>query len=232
MTLEVYLVRHGKTVFNTVGRLQGWSDSPLTPQGRQAAEALGRGLALHGVRFDAAFSSTSPRAADTARLVLQHGGQGDLALGQLADWREYGFGGFEGELVSVLHDKLASVLGFADRESWLTAYRSADRHLLADAVAALDGLGLAENEAAFVARLRRGMAEVVNRSGGRGRVLVVAHGMAITAVLKQIDFSVIDYRSVPNVSVSRLVFADGVWSVVSVGEMQWAQAGGAGAEGE
>ena len=36
-TLELYLVRHGKTVFNTTGRLQGWSDSPLTPEGCQVA---------------------------------------------------------------------------------------------------------------------------------------------------------------------------------------------------
>ena len=43
-TLELYLVRHGKTVFNTTGRLQGWSDSPLTPEGCQVAENLGRGL--------------------------------------------------------------------------------------------------------------------------------------------------------------------------------------------
>lgn len=52
MALEVYLVRHGKTVFNKVGRLQGWSDSPLLPEGKEVARALGR--ALQGkVDFDA-----------------------------------------------------------------------------------------------------------------------------------------------------------------------------------
>ena len=79
-TLELYLVRHGKTVFNTTGRLQGWSDSPLTPEGCQVAENLGRGLEQQRITFDAAFSSTSPRAVDTARLILNHSGQADLPL--------------------------------------------------------------------------------------------------------------------------------------------------------
>ena len=55
MALEVYLVRHGKTVFNTTGRVQGWSDSPLTTEGREIAERLGRNL--HAIHFDAAFAN-------------------------------------------------------------------------------------------------------------------------------------------------------------------------------
>ena len=28
--VTIYLVRHGKTFFNTTGQVQGWADSPLT----------------------------------------------------------------------------------------------------------------------------------------------------------------------------------------------------------
>ena len=28
--VKLYIARHGKTMFNTIGRAQGWSDSPLT----------------------------------------------------------------------------------------------------------------------------------------------------------------------------------------------------------
>ena len=49
--LEVYLVRHGKTVFNTIGRLQGWSDSPLTDEGRAAAAALGCRIGKREIAF-------------------------------------------------------------------------------------------------------------------------------------------------------------------------------------
>ena len=218
MALEVYLVRHGKTVFNTTGRLQGWSDSPLTPEGRRVAERLGRGLAERGIRFDAAFSSTAPRAAETARIILEHSRQNELALTQLPDLREYCFGGFEGELSSRLHQILTASLGLPDTDAWLTAYRQADHHLLAETVAALDELQLAETENQFVGRLQNGMAEVAARSRQAGRVLVVSHGMAITALLKSIDFQAMEYRSLENASVSRLIHDQGGWRIEGIGD--------------
>ncbi len=30
MATEVYLVRHGETMFNQLNKVQGWADSPLT----------------------------------------------------------------------------------------------------------------------------------------------------------------------------------------------------------
>lgn len=218
MSLQIYLVRHGKTVFNTIGRLQGWSDSPLTAEGKDIAARLGRGLAERNIRFDAAFSSTAPRAAETARIILTHQGQAGLPLAQLPDLREYCFGGFEGEFNHALHEMIAASLGLPDVQAWKQAYQNADHHLLAETVAALDQLGLAENEQQFVTRLQNGMAEVVRQSNGAQRVLVVAHGMAITSILKNIDFNSITYRSVENASVSRLRFEYGKWKIDSVGE--------------
>lgn len=29
MTTEVYLIRHGETMFNQLNKVQGWADSPL-----------------------------------------------------------------------------------------------------------------------------------------------------------------------------------------------------------
>ncbi|MDH4015859.1 MAG: histidine phosphatase family protein, partial [Actinomycetota bacterium] len=44
MTLTIHLVRHGQTLFNHRGLVQGWVDSPLTEMGvaqaRTAAGAL------------------------------------------------------------------------------------------------------------------------------------------------------------------------------------------------
>ncbi len=63
-----YVVRHGQTLFNVMGKVQGWCDTPLTDEGVRAAEALGRGLA--GVDFTAAFSSDSGRAVQTLDALL------------------------------------------------------------------------------------------------------------------------------------------------------------------
>lgn len=54
---KLYIIRHGKTMFNTIGRAQGWSDSPLTPEGERGIEELGLGLKDSGIQFKAAFSS-------------------------------------------------------------------------------------------------------------------------------------------------------------------------------
>jgi broad specificity phosphatase PhoE len=35
--VEVWLVRHGETVFNQAGRLSGWSEAALTDCGRRQA---------------------------------------------------------------------------------------------------------------------------------------------------------------------------------------------------
>lgn len=40
----LYIVRHGKTMFNTIERVQGWCDTPLTKQGQEGIHYLGKGL--------------------------------------------------------------------------------------------------------------------------------------------------------------------------------------------
>ncbi|VEI44847.1 phosphoglycerate mutase [Actinobacillus equuli] len=55
MALNIYLVRHGKTVWNLEGRLQGSGDSPLVEEGIEGAKKAGR--ALKEVKFAAAYSS-------------------------------------------------------------------------------------------------------------------------------------------------------------------------------
>ena len=45
MQVEIYLLRHGETRWNTERRLQGQHDSPLAPRGREQAQLLGRILA-------------------------------------------------------------------------------------------------------------------------------------------------------------------------------------------
>ncbi|WP_054950330.1 phosphoglycerate mutase family protein [Numidum massiliense] len=76
----LYVTRHGKTHFNTVRRVQGWSDTPLTDEGVRVAEQLGKGLKKENVHFDAAYSSDSGRARETARIVLDSIGQRELTI--------------------------------------------------------------------------------------------------------------------------------------------------------
>jgi broad specificity phosphatase PhoE len=69
---RLYLVRHGETLFNTQGKIQGWSDSPLTERGIKQAQAVRDYFGSEGISFDHAYSSTSERASDTLELCPMH----------------------------------------------------------------------------------------------------------------------------------------------------------------
>lgn len=68
----LYLVRHGESVYNAEGRVQGQSDIPLSPQGEKQSEAVAQALA--SVPVTAVYSSPLLRARQTAeRIAAIHG---------------------------------------------------------------------------------------------------------------------------------------------------------------
>ncbi len=69
--VRLYLVRHGKTMFNTIGRAQGWSDTPLTAEGERGIQELGIGLRESGLQFERAYSSDSGRTIQTMGIILE-----------------------------------------------------------------------------------------------------------------------------------------------------------------
>ena len=70
--MTIFLVRHGETEWNRIGRYQGWLDSPLTPLGIAQAEAIGRRLAtLPEAAAAAIVASPLDRAQRTAAIVAR-----------------------------------------------------------------------------------------------------------------------------------------------------------------
>ena len=67
MATEVYLVRHGETMFNQLNKVQGWCDSPLTVKGINDLKRTAN--ALSQVHFDNMYSSDLKRAIDTVHLM-------------------------------------------------------------------------------------------------------------------------------------------------------------------
>lgn len=68
--MEVYIIRHGETIWNAAGKLQGSMDIELNEKGRAAAGALGE--RLEGVSFDRIYASPLIRAYETACLIRGH----------------------------------------------------------------------------------------------------------------------------------------------------------------
>lgn len=91
MKKRLILVRHGQTLFNTLHKIQGWCDSPLTDTGIEQAKAAGKWIADKGWQFDHAYSSTSERCCDTLECIT------DLPYTRLKGLKEKNFGRFEGQ---------------------------------------------------------------------------------------------------------------------------------------
>lgn len=66
---ELYILRHGETLWNVEGRFQGHRDSPLTPRGESQAISMGQALLAGGAGGFDWCSSPAPRAVRTARLA-------------------------------------------------------------------------------------------------------------------------------------------------------------------
>jgi broad specificity phosphatase PhoE len=85
------LVRHGETDWNAEGRLQGHTDRPLTPFGREQAKKLAERLEGDGIA--AVYASDLSRARETAEIVGERLG---LTVVIDPDLREMNWGSWEG----------------------------------------------------------------------------------------------------------------------------------------
>lgn len=89
--MKLYIVRHGETVWNTQGRLQGQADIPLNENGIRLARITGE--ALKNVPFDLVITSPLSRAKETASLIL---GERRVPVVEEERIQEITFGEWEG----------------------------------------------------------------------------------------------------------------------------------------
>ncbi len=87
----LYIIRHGRTDWNDLHKLQGRTDVPLNEEGRRMAEAARE--EYRNVHFDVCFCSPLIRARETAEILLR-----DRDIPVLTDERlmEMSFGRYEG----------------------------------------------------------------------------------------------------------------------------------------
>ncbi|MFT4303970.1 MAG: histidine phosphatase family protein [Candidatus Woesearchaeota archaeon] len=65
--MKFYFIRHGETIWNKLGKIQGWEDSPLTIKGAQ--QSLINGQYLNGMGIELLLSSPLGRAATSAQII-------------------------------------------------------------------------------------------------------------------------------------------------------------------
>ena len=68
-TNNLYLIRHGQSIYNLENRFTGWRDVELTGLGEKQAQEAGN--MLKTIKFDIAFVSILKRAKDTLSILLR-----------------------------------------------------------------------------------------------------------------------------------------------------------------
>ena len=101
--LELYIMRHGRTVWNAEGKIQGSTDIELTEEGRLMAKRTGDVWKAMGLHFDAIYSSPLGRAYETACLA---GGYTGLDIQKDERLRELSFGILEGQSVECINNDI------------------------------------------------------------------------------------------------------------------------------
>ena len=94
MTNTIYIVRHGQTEWNILGKTQGHGDSNLTAKGRGQAELLAESMTKYPI--DYIYSSDLGRAYQTAEII---GNKLSIEVEKTEALREMNFGTWEGRII-------------------------------------------------------------------------------------------------------------------------------------
>jgi len=90
---QFILLRHGESVGNAQGVLQGQADYPLSDRGREQARLLATRWKKEGITFDRVLASPLLRARETAQIVTEALG---IDLQVDPDWMEFDWGELNG----------------------------------------------------------------------------------------------------------------------------------------
>ena len=192
---KLVLVRHGESTWNEENRFTGWTDVDLTAKGRKEAGDAGEALKAAGFHFDVAYTSVLKRAIRTLWIVLD---EMDLMwIPVHRSWRlnERHYGALQG----LNKAETAAKFSEAQVKIWRRSYDtpppalSADDERFPGRDARYSGLKpeelpftecLKDTVARFLPYWHDTIAPAIRRGE---KVLVVAHGNSLRALVKYLD---------------------------------------------
>ena len=213
---RLYIARHGKTMFNTIGRAQGWSDTPLTVDGERGIQELGLGLKDAGIVFKEAFSSDSGRTLQTMEIILRECQQENIPYTRDKRIREWCFGSLDGAYDGELFNGVLPRV--FDKDITKLSYQE-----LAAGIYQVDTAGWAETWEVLSSRILEGFTDIAEKieTLGGGNAIVVSHGMTIGTFLWLIDHATPRSLGLDNGSVSVVSFENGKFTIESIGDVSY-----------
>lgn len=170
MPNTLVLVRHGESEYNAKNLFTGWRDPGLTETGRKEAQEAAARLKSRHLRFDVVFTSVLRRAEETSRIILGKTGQDDLPVIRDAALNERDYGDLAGLNKDDARGKWGEERVHLWRRSW--AVRPPGGESLEDTAHRV----LPCFERMILPRVLKGE-----------RVLVVAHGNSLRALVMKLD---------------------------------------------
>ena len=190
---KLVLIRHGQSVWNLDNRFTGWMDVALSDRGVKEARNAGRTLREKGFRFDLVMTSFLKRSIRTLWLIQEELDQ--MYLPVHTDWRlnERHYGALQG----LNKQETAEKHGAEQVLKWRRGYAVRPPALAEDDSThpsadprynGFTNLPASESLADTLVRVQQWWDEILVPELRRGqRVLIVAHGNSLRAMVKFLD---------------------------------------------
>jgi 2,3-bisphosphoglycerate-dependent phosphoglycerate mutase len=195
MTMKLVLIRHGESSWNKENRFTGWTDVDLTEKGVSEAHRAGRQLKAEGYQFDIAYTSVLKRAIRTLWIILD---ELDLMwIPVVREWRlnERHYGALQG----LNKSETAKQYGEDQILQWRRSYHIRPpllsptdprypghdekyKHLSKKQIPL--GECLKDTVDRFLPYWHKEIAQTIKKGE---RVLIVAHGNSLRALVKYLD---------------------------------------------
>jgi len=226
--ITFYIARHGKTLMNTLDRVQGWCDSPLTDEGIEIARNLGAGL--NDISFESVYTSDLLRSRQTAQYLLKEKGQDNLPIIEMDGFREACFGSYESDYNERMWREATLYLHYS-RPALM--YKDVFEKKISikevlDSIKELDTMGIAEDFQEVEKRMQAALYEVAEQEAKKGRdvnILLVSHGMSILTMLYNLGGKELLQTHLENGAVCKTVYRDGKFQVESMSDMSYIHKG-------
>jgi 2,3-bisphosphoglycerate-dependent phosphoglycerate mutase len=195
MTENLVLIRHGQSAWNLENRFTGWTDVDITDTGREEAHRAGQQLLAEKFEFDYVFTSVLKRAIRTMWIVLDEMDAMWLPVERAWELNERHYGALQG----LNKAETAEKYGNEQVHIWRRSFATPPPELTLDdprhprfdrRYAHVDPSKLPATESLKIT-LDRVMpfweANIAPRLKTGEKVLVVAHGNSLRALVKYLD---------------------------------------------
>ncbi len=195
MKHKLVLVRHGESTWNKENRFTGWTDVDLSPKGLEEAASAAQLLKDAGFEFDHVFTSVLKRAIRTMWIILDRTEQMWLPVTRAWQLNERHYGALQGL------NKAETAAQYGEKQVfiWRRSYdippdklkKSDPRHPSHDRrYAGMKKIDLPETEALkhcyarVVPYFKKNIVPMMKKNQ---RVVIVAHGNSLRALIKYLD---------------------------------------------